>query len=185
MATGSGGSLGEALVAALAAAAGGDRAGRYRSYTATGWHAQISKLTSSPRGYQAAESAGLSVTHRTLVDWLAERVEPNAENRAKIAAAYRVMSNPWPSDVERQEFAISGVVQIGRDIRTRGTAEHAPLVIDGSQGRWADMRDAWESGDFPPDVVEEDFIENVIEEDLGEGSEPWEFPGTSYTVVIS
>lgn len=172
------------MVAALAAAAGSDHAGRYKSYTATGWHAQISKLTSSPRGYQAAQSAGLSVTHRTLVDWLAERVEPNAENRAKIASAYRVMSNPWPAHVERQEFAISGVVKLGSDVRTRGTSDVAPLVIDGSAGQWADMREAWESGDLPAAAAEDAFIENVIVEDLGEGSEPWEFPGTSYTVVI-
>ena len=41
--------FGRALVNALAEAAGGT-VGVRRSYTAKGWHAQVSKLTSSPRG---------------------------------------------------------------------------------------------------------------------------------------
>lgn len=185
MATGSGGSLGAALVAAIADAAGGT-VGVRRSYTAKGWHAQISKLTSSPRGYQAAAAAGLSVNLRTLKDWLAERREPNAENRRRIADAYARMAGRWPAGIERRQVRISGVVQIGRDRRDRGSKGTSPLLVDGSVGSWHRIRDAWEAGgDVNAEEIEEAFIEDVLEPDLGDSSEPWEFPGTSYTVVIA
>lgn len=180
---GNGESLGRALVNALAAAAGGT-IGVRRSYTAVGWHAQISKLTSSPRGYLAAEAAGISVNHRTLVDWLAERREPNRENQEKIAKAYGIMAGRWPSEVEGRSFEISGDVSTGGDTRTRGSAGHASLLIDSTPAHWSRMKNAWESGEVDPDDFEEWFIEDVIEEDIGEGSDGWEFPGGSYTVVI-
>lgn len=175
--------MGRALVNAIAAAAGGT-VGVRRSYTAKGWHAQISKLTSSPRGYLAAEQAGLSVNHRTLVDWLAERREPNAANQLRIAAAYRTMAGYWPQHIERQDVDIHGEVTIGSDVRTRGSADSAPLTIDGSAGDWRRLREGWEAGDPEPGDFEEWFIEDVLEADLGEWSEPPEFTGSNYTVVI-
>lgn len=182
-ARGSGSSFGAALVAALADAAGGT-VGVRRSYTAKGWHAQISKLTSSDRGYLAAEQAGLSVTHRTLTDWLAERVEPSKANQARIAKAYAAMAGRWPKEVERARFEISGTVKSGSDSRDRGTSDAAAFLIEGSEGNWDRMREAWEEGEVDPDEFEEWFIEDVIDEDLGEPSEQWEFPGGSYDVVI-
>lgn len=181
MASGSGGSFGEAFVNLLAAENGG-QAGRYRSYTATGWHAQLSKLTSSDRGYQSASGEGISVTARTLKAWLAEDQEPNAENRRKIAEAYERMAGKWPAHIERQQFAIKGVVQMGRDVRDRGGADGGPLIIDGGAGHWDRMKAAWQHGVVEPDRFEEWFIEDVMEMDIGEGSEQWEFPGGAYTV---
>lgn len=178
---GSGGSLGEALIDALAAEAGG-QVGVLKSYTAVGWHAQISKLTSSPRGYQAAATEGLSVNRKTLMDWLTERRAPNAQNQRKIASAYRRMGGSWPAHIERREVKVSGKVGMGLDVRERGTPDASPFLIDGSAGSWSRMKEAWESGEPDPEDFEEWFIEDVIEEDIGEGSEPWEFPGTSYTV---
>lgn len=183
MARGDGDSLGRALVNAIADAADGT-IGVRKSYTATGWHAQISKLTSSPRGYLAAEKAGLSVNHRTLVDWLAERREPNAENKGKIHKAYRMMAGRWPTEIERRTVSISGKVRIGDDERERGSKGNAALHIDGSAGNWAQMKTAWNAGDVDEEEFEEWFIEDVLEADLGDSSEPWEFPGSSYTVVI-
>ena len=183
--SGRGDSLGRALIGALTSAAGGT-IGVRRSYTAKGWHAQISKLTSSDRGYQAAEAAGLSVTRRTLMDWLAERSEPTAENQRRIAAAYGIMRGEWPAQIERGQFAIRGEVKIGEDRRDRGSSGTAELAIDGREGDWSRMRRAWEDGDTDDEEEWESmFIEDVIEADLGESSEPWEFPGTSYTVTIS
>lgn len=187
MATGSGSSFGEALIHAIAAAAGGT-IGVRRSYTAVGWHAQISKLTSSPRGYEAAEKAGLSVNHRTLVDWLAERREPSKENQSKISAAYRLMAGHWPSEIEGRKFRISGEVSIGDDTRNRGDGTHAPLEIDGSQAGpwgWGRIRRAWEAGEVDEDDMEEWFVEDILEADLGEFSTAPEFPGSAYTVVIA
>ena len=185
MATGSGSSFGEALVNAIAAAAGGT-IGVRRSYTAKGWHAQISKLTSSPRGYEAAHKAGLSVNHRTLVDWLAERREPSRANQDLIAKAYQLMAGRWPIEIEHKRFRIYGEVRIGDDVRDRGANGTAPLEIDGSMAMsndWHAMRTAWESGEVDPEDFEEEFI-HIIEADLGEMSDPPEFTGTSYQVVI-
>lgn len=184
MPSGHGDSMGRALVNALANAADGT-IGVRKSYTAKGWHAQISKLTSSPRGYQAAAKVGLSATERTLKDWLAERVEPNKRNQTLIDKAYQIMAGRWPAEVESaRNIEISGVVKIGGDSRNRGADGHAPLRIDGTVGDWGRMRDAWNEGDVEADDFEEWFIEDVLEADLGETSEPFEFPGTSYTVAI-
>lgn len=177
MPSGHGDSLGRALVNALAEAAGGT-VGVRKSYTAKGWHAQISKLTSSPRGYLAAEKAGLSVNHRTLVDWLAERREPSAANQRKIATAYAMMAGRWPEEVEGREFSIRGLIKTGEDERTR------TLSVDSGPAVWRRMKEAWEDGEVDDDDFEEWFIEDVIEMDIGEGSDGWEFPGPSYTVTI-
>ena len=184
MARGEGGSLGRALINALADAAGGT-VGVRKSYTAKGWHAQISKLTSSPRGYLAAERAGLSVNQRTLMDWLAERREPTAANQRRIAEAYGIMAGRWPDGHERQDIEISGTVKIGDDERSRGSAGHAPLLIDGRAGNWDRMKRAWNAGgDLDEQDFEDWFVEDVIEEDLGESSEAFQFPGGSYTVTL-
>lgn len=181
---GTGDSFGRALINAIAAAASGT-VGVRRSYTAKGWHAQISKLTSSPRGYLAAEQAGLSVNQRTLLDWLAERREPTASNQARIAEAYAIMAGRWPDGIERQDIEIHGVVQQAADRRERGgSSPHAPFLIDGRAGDWTRMKQAWADDDVNDDDFEDWFVEDVLEADIGEGTEPWEFPGGSYTVVI-
>lgn len=180
MARGTGDSFGGALVAALADAAGGTF-GIRKSYTAKGWHAQISKLTSSDRGYIAAEKAGLSVNRRTLLDWLTERREPSAANQKKIAEAYALMRGQWPAEVERRLIEIRGLVKLGNDERERGRG-CAPLVVDGSTGAWHRMKGYWADGHDDPGDWQDAFVEDVLEADLGEGSEPWEFPGSSYAV---
>ncbi|MYS19171.1 hypothetical protein GA0115240_105824 [Streptomyces sp. DvalAA-14] len=184
--SGSGGSLGEAILAAIAAAAGTDRRGEYRSYTAVGWHAQLTKLTSSPRGYQAAADAGVSATAGTLRRWLSETQTPQPAMQARIAAAYERMAGRWPAAlVEGEDIRIHGTVKVGTDERMRGgNSGTAALIIDGSQGSWDTIRDLWRDGEPDPDDVEEEFVAELLEPDLGETTEPWEFPGTSYTVVI-
>lgn len=187
MPTGDGSSFGEALINAIAAAADGT-VGMRRSYRAKGWHAQISKLTSSPRGYQAAARVGLSANDRTLRDWLAERREPNKANQGLIDKAYRAMAGRWPSEIEGRKFRISGEVTLGDDTRDRGNGIHAPLEIDGSQAGpagWDRMRRAWEAGDVDEEDFEEWFIEDVLEADLGEMSTRPEFNGPAYTVEIA
>jgi hypothetical protein len=181
---GTGGSFGRALINALADAADGV-VGVRRSYTAKGWHAQISKLTSSPRGYEAAAKVGLSATERTLKGWLAQSVEPNAANRAKIQAAYDVMRGRWPEGHERQDIEITGTIKIADDERDRGDGTNAAFLVDGRQGNWDRMRRAWESGEeLDDDEWEEWFVEDVMEADLGEFSTAPEFPGGSYTVTL-
>lgn len=182
MATGSGNSLGAALLD-LAAEMGG--APRKSTYTAKGWHAQISRLTATQAGYKAADRVGLDVTERTLRDWLAERREPSAANRALINKAYTLAgAGNWP-DWESKTFRIYGLVKQGDDVRDRGL-DSSPLRIEGTgayASTWAAFRAEWESGGgMTEDDVEEHFS-NVIVDDIG-GSVPWEFPGTSYTVTV-
>lgn len=182
--TGRGGSLGEAILDAIATAAGTDRHGEYRSYTATGWHAQLSKLTSSPRGYQAAEAEGLSATARTLRAWLAETQTPTADNQRRIAAAYQRMAGRWPAAaLDGKTVLISGRVKIGYDDRDRGNGR-AAFEVNSAAGSWDSIRDLWREGEPDPDDVEDAFVEDILEADLGEATEEWEFPGTAYTVVI-
>ncbi len=183
MATGSGSSIGAALLA-LAAELGG--APRKASYTAKGWHAQISRLTSTKAGYEAADRAGLDVTRRTLTDWLAERREPSPANQALIAKAYVLAGGgAWPG-WESMTFRIYGVCKTGDDERDRGAKGTSPLLVDGrdaSAAAWAHFRQEWESGGMTEDEVGEEFAD-VVGDAIGE-SDRWEFPGTSYTVTAS
>lgn len=76
--------LGEARAAGQAAA----NARASGSYTAQGWHAQISALTRHGRGSDLADGAGLNPTARTLSAWLSQSREPSRANRERIAQAY-------------------------------------------------------------------------------------------------
>ncbi|MFV6033173.1 hypothetical protein [Streptomyces sp. NPDC056264] len=182
--SGDGSSFGEALINAIAAAADGV-IGVRKSYDAKGWHAQFSHMSKSGKGYQAMEAAGLSATARTQKAWLSQEVEPNPANRAKIAEAYQRMAGRWPAAaVEGKDVRIRGDVQMGEDRRNRGGGDSAPLLVDSSGGNWSRMRDAWNRGEVDADEFEEYFILDVLEADLGEGSEEWEFPGGTYSVTI-
>lgn len=182
MATGSGNSIGAALLA-LAADMGG--APRKATYTAKGWHAQISRLTSTKAGYEAADAVGLDVTAKTLKGWLSETVEPNARNRELIAKAYARAAGQWPG-WERDTFRVYGDTMQGGDRRTRGNGSNAPLRIDGPDARpsvWVEFQEDWESGAITEDDIGEHFA-GIVQDAIG-GSEPWEFPGGSYTVTAS
>lgn len=182
MATGSGNSLGAALLD-LAAEMGG--APVKSTYTAKGWHAQISRLTATQAGYKAADRVGLTVTERTLKDWLAERREPSAANKALINRAYTLAgAGKWP-EWERKEFRITGLVKQGDDERERGSSGHSQFIVDGSNAyssTWLAFREDWESGGGMTEDDVEDHFSGIIIDDIG-GSVPWEFPGTSYTVT--
>lgn len=178
MAEGRGGSLGAALMDAL---------GRKSTYTAKGWHAQIAKLTASPRGSAAADAVGLDISARTLRAWLAESQTPSPANQARIKAAYEVLARaPLSSAVTDKLFAIKGRVKIGSDERDRGAGRHGPLRIEGRNGDWSNIRARWEDPDFDEDELEEMFIEDVIYEDISDLSGgSMEFPGGGYTVSTS
>lgn len=184
MPSGSGSSLGAALVDLFGkyTRPGGARA----SYHARGWHAQLSQLTGTQAGRQALDDAGLSVTGRTLRGWLATTQEPTRGNRDRIAAAYRWMAGGFDRrHLTNVVYAISGVVKLGRDVRDRGSGGTSPLRVDGSNGIWDEIEHLWGLPGTPgPTSIEARFIVDVLINDLGEGSDRWEFPGTFYTVNI-
>lgn len=163
---------------------------RKRSYSATGWHAQVRKLTEHSRGSWAADQAGLDVSHTTLTRWLAEQQEPSGINQARINTAYQLLAGGiWDPAAERRTYAITGIVKTGSDERHRGERDahgrqlHAPLRIDGTRGTWNRIRDGYESGEIDEEKAEEWFTEDVIVEDIGDGSGGgWQFPGSSYSV---
>lgn len=162
---------------------------RLKSYDAIGWHAQISKLTESQRGYDAMAAAGIHVTGPTLVKWLTqdqrEDFAPSAANRSKIRAAYDIMAGGWDSRNERRPYTIHGLVKTGTDVRNRGSGHQAPFLVDGSKGDWSAIRDQWNAGRLTSEDAEDAFVNDVIGNDpaLEITSDPWEFPGDSYTIT--
>lgn len=61
--------------------------------TDRGLAARLRYLTKSSAGYDAMNAAGIDVTARTMMAWLAEERTPNAANLAKIEAAYTDLHN--------------------------------------------------------------------------------------------
>lgn len=183
MATGSGASLGAALVDLFSS---GGRSGRPRStYQATGWRAQFARLTATEAGYGALRATGLSATLRTQRGWLSGDTTPTRANQGLIAQAYRLMAGGGiPQSLKDATFQIHGVVKVGDDSRDRGNG-CAPLRVDGTMADadgWDAIEAEW-TGAADPEEIEALFIEHVLIPDLGEGSFPWEFPGDFYRVV--
>jgi hypothetical protein len=61
--------------------------------TDRGLAARLRYLTKSSAGYDAMNAAGIDVTSRTLMAWLAEERTPNPVNLARIEAAYVDLHN--------------------------------------------------------------------------------------------
>ncbi|ALV39369.1 hypothetical protein PV332_14410 [Streptomyces scabiei] len=192
MATGTGGSLGAALNALLRDF-GVEPMRRLSTYHAKHWHAQLSQLTNTQRGWEALERAGLTVRPETLIKWLSDpEYNVRRSYRETIHAAYEsvavVPADPIPQAFKNAQFEIRGRVVTGDDDRLRGVLnEHgrvtAPLRIDGRSGNWVEIERKWADGELTDDAFEDDFIDYVIIEDIGEGTDGWEFPGSSYTVT--
>ncbi|MFI1769385.1 hypothetical protein ACH41H_46265 [Streptomyces sp. NPDC020800] len=185
--TGHGGSLGTALNDLLRSQVTPRH--RLSSYTAKHWHAQLSQLTATHRGYQTLEDAGLHVTARTLLNWLSDpEYNVRGSYRDLIHTAYEnaaiVSADPIPDQVKNGQFEISGIVKTGDDERERGTRRAAPLRIDGSRGHWDEIEELWLAGELTDDAFEDRFIDAVIVEDIGEGTDGWEFPGGSYSIEL-
>ncbi len=183
MAVGRGGTFGEAFGALLAA--GGRSGARRSTYQATGWRAQFSRLTATEAGYDALRSAGLSATLRTQRGWLSGDTTPTRANQALIAQAYRFMAGGGiPDSIRSATFEIFGEAGLGDDVRDRGRG-CAPLRVDGSMASeedWDAVEAEW-NGAADPEELEALFIEHVLIPDLGEGSDPWHFPGDRYRIT--
>ncbi|WP_328777921.1 hypothetical protein OHQ89_00720 [Streptomyces canus] len=95
-----------------------------------------------------------------------------------------VPADPIPDHIKQGQYEISGVVQTGDDERTRGTVDAAPLRIEGTRGNWDEIEALWLAGELTDDEVEDHFVDDVIVEDIGEGTDGWEFPGAAYSVEV-
>ncbi|MET8029628.1 hypothetical protein [Streptomyces avermitilis] len=185
--TGHGGSLGAALNNLLRAQVTPRH--RLSTYNAKHWHAQLSQLTGTHRGYQALEEVGLDVTAKTLLNWLSDpEYNVRRSYRDLIHTAYEnvaiVPADPIPDHVKNGQYEISGWVTTGTDRRERGTRDAAPLRIDGTRGDWDAIEELWAAGELPDDEFEDHFIDDVIVQDIGEGTDGWEFDGGSYSVEL-
>ncbi|MEU3246633.1 hypothetical protein [Streptomyces sp. NPDC006875] len=160
------------------------------SYSAKHWHAQLSQLTGTRRGYEALDTAGLDVRPDTLIKWLSDpECNVRRSYRDLIHTAYEnvaiVPADPLPDTVKDGQFEISGLVKTGNDERERGTRRAAPpLRIDASRGDWSDIEALWQAGDLRDDDFEDRFIDDIIVADIGEGTDGWEFSGSSYSVEL-
>ncbi|PSM37291.1 hypothetical protein C6Y14_43205 [Streptomyces dioscori] len=148
-----------------------------------------SQLTGTQRGYQALDEAGLDVTVKTLLNWLSDpEYNIRRSYRDVIHTAYEnvavVPAEPLPDTIKRGDFEISGWVTTGTDRRQRGTPDAAPLRIDGRRGHWDEIEDLWTAGELTDDKFEDHSIDDVIVEDIGEGSDGWTFDGSRYSVEV-
>jgi hypothetical protein len=175
---GNGGTLGEALVDLWST--GGRPGGARSSYTAQGWQAQFSQLSRTKAGYSAMERAGLSATIATQRNWLSGSATASRANQGLIEQAYHAMQGGFSAGWKTTEYQISGRVTIGADSRDRGNGRHSPLLVDGRDGDWARIEDAWNRG-AGPEELERLFVEDVVLEIDGL-SDDIEFDGSSYTV---
>ncbi|CAL9328416.1 hypothetical protein [Streptomyces sp. enrichment culture] len=129
------------------------------------------------------------MTTKTLVNWLADS-EYNVRRSYLdiIHTAYEnvaiIPADPLPDRIKDGQYEISGVVRTGDDERTRGTVDAAPLRIDGCRGNWDAIEELWLAGELTDDEFEDHFIDDVIVEDIGEGTDGWDFPGASYSVEV-
>ncbi|WP_331728840.1 transcriptional regulator [Streptomyces canus] len=142
---------GEAISERLTELAGGIKSS---AASERGLEARLKYLTNSPAGYQAMERAGISVTPRTLIAWLAGDRDPNKANRGRLDAAY--------ADLRRRNVAKSLKKRLSNN--GRGTRVEVHPVNQGSvptprqrpldvrkvnirPSQWDRLVDQWADGD--------------------------------------
>ncbi|MET7391388.1 hypothetical protein ACFYPT_40605 [Streptomyces sp. NPDC005529] len=162
---------------------------RLSTYNAKHWHAQLSQLTDTRRGYEALERAGLDVRPDTLIKWLSEPdYNVRRSYRNLIHTAYENVAiapaEPLTDTVKNGQYEISGLVKTGNDERERGNRRAAPLRIDASRGDWTEIEILWLAGNLRDDDLEDLFVDEIIVADIGAGTDGWEFSGSSYTVEL-
>jgi hypothetical protein len=147
--------------------------------TERGLAARLRYLTASGAGYIAMDAAGVAVTSRTLISWLAEDQTPNRANLRRIDAAYRDLrrrnvarsltrrlnNNGRGTRVELHPHDQSGVREPHR--RT-GVAGHRSVNVR----RWDAIVRAWATGDEP--ALDELWTDEVLA-DLGSDWGGYEF----------
>jgi hypothetical protein len=127
------------------------------------------------------ERAGLSATVATQRGWLSGSATATRANQGLIAQAYESMRGGFNPSWKTAEHQISGRITMGSDSRDRGNGQHSPFLVDGRDGRWDRIEDAWNRG-ADPDELEHLFVEDVILNAVDGISDSIEFDGASYTV---
>ncbi|GAA2955468.1 MULTISPECIES: transcriptional regulator [Streptomyces] len=137
--------------------------------TDRGLAARLRYLTKTDAGYEAMDRAGIHVSPRTLMAWLAEERTPNRANRSRLDAAY------W--DLRRRNVAtdlkhrlnnegrgtrveINPVDQSGVERRHQRDVASRSISV---RGVWDRAVDAW----LEEDLAELDSVWDQIIEDIG------------------
>ncbi|MCB5910419.1 transcriptional regulator [Streptomyces pinistramenti] len=121
--------------------------------TERGLAARLRYLTASGTGYEAMDRAGIRITPRTLIAWLAEERTPNPANLARLDTAYwDLRRHNVATDLKRRlnnhsrgtRIEIDPVDQSHVEGRHQRALETRTLNV---RGVWDTAIDAWLTGD--------------------------------------
>lgn len=123
--------------------------------TDRGLAARLRYLTKSSAGYDALDRAGLDVTARTMMAWLAEERTPNAANLARIEAAYTDLHNRNMAASLRKRLGNSGRgtrIEIHPVDQTAVPTEHQRELqmrrVNVRPADWGRLVNQWAAGDI-------------------------------------
>lgn len=133
-----------------------------------GLAARLRYLTASEPGYEAMDRAGITVTPRTLMAWLAEEQWPSSRNLARIDSAYwDLRRHNVAADLKRRlnndgrgtRIEIDPVDQTQVERRHRRDLNTRHLTV---RGVWDAAVDAWLDDDYTAlDDIWDDVIADI------------------------
>lgn len=133
--------------------------------------ARLRYLTATDAGYEAMDRAGIHVSPRTLIAWLADEVIPRRDNLARLDAAYwDLRRRNVAADLKRRlhnggrgtRVEINPVNQSAVDRKHKHDLSTRSVNVR-DLGLWARAVDAW----MDDDLEELDAVWDEIIEDLG------------------
>ncbi|MET9974653.1 transcriptional regulator [Streptomyces microflavus] len=133
--------------------------------------ARLRYLTATDAGYEAMDRAGIHVSPRTLIAWLADEVIPRRDNLARLDAAYwDLRRRNVAADLKRRlhnggrgtRVEINPVNQSAIDRKHQHDLSTRSVNVR-DLGLWARAVDAW----MDDDLEELDAVWDEIIEDLG------------------
>lgn len=133
--------------------------------------ARLRYLTATDAGYEAMDRAGIHVSPRTLIAWLADEVIPRRDNLARLDAAYwDLRRRNVAADLKRRlhnggrgtRVEINPVNQSAVDRKHQHDLSTRSVNVR-DLGLWARALDAW----MDDDLEELDAVWDEIIEDLG------------------
>ncbi|WP_329072208.1 transcriptional regulator [Streptomyces sp. NBC_01429] len=134
-----------------------------------GLAARLRYLTKTDAGYEAMYRAGIHVSPRTLMAWLAEERTPNKANRARLDAAYwELRRRNVAAELKHRlnnggrgtRVEVNPVNQVGVDRKHRRDLSSRSVNV---RGVWDRAVDAW----MNDDLEELDAVWDEILDDLG------------------
>ena len=137
--------------------------------TDRGLSARLRYLTKTDAGYEAMDRAGIHVSPRTLMAWLAEERTPNKANRSRLDAAYwdlrrrnvaTDLKHRLNNDGRGTRVEINPVDQSGVERRHQRDVASRSIKV---RGVWDRAVDAW----LDEDLAELDAIWDQIIVDIG------------------